>query len=52
MRRRSARPPGANRKRLHLRRGHWRHFATYRTWIKWMMVGNPDLGFVDKEYRA
>lgn len=40
------------RKRLHFRRGHWRHYATHRTWIKWMLVGNPDLGFIDKEYRA
>lgn len=37
--------------RLHLRRGHWRHYANHKTWIKWMLVGNPDLGFVDKEYR-
>lgn len=40
------------RKRLHFRRGHWRHYSTHRTWIKWMLVGNPDLGFIDKEYRA
>lgn len=39
-------------KRLHWRRGHWRHFATHKTWIKWMLVGNPDLGFVDKHYRV
>lgn len=39
------------RKRLHFRRGHWRHFETSKTWIKWTLVGNPDLGFVDKEYR-
>lgn len=38
-------------KRLHFRRGHWRHYATWKTWIKWTLVGNPDLGFVDKEYR-
>jgi hypothetical protein len=37
--------------RLHFRRGHWRHFEDHKTWIKWMLVGNPDLGFVDKEYR-
>lgn len=37
--------------RLHFRRGHWRHYQTHRTWIKWMLVGDPDLGFVDKEYR-
>jgi len=39
------------RRRLHFRRGHWRHYETHRTWIKWMLVGDPDLGFVDKEYR-
>ncbi len=39
------------RKRLHFRRGHWRHFEANKTWIKWMLVGNPDLGFVEKEYR-
>jgi len=38
-------------KRLHWRRGHWRHFTAYKTWIKWMLVGDPDLGFVDKHYR-
>ena len=38
--------------RLHFRRGHWRHYADHKTWISWMLVGNPDLGFIDKEYRA
>lgn len=37
--------------RLHFRRGHWRHFATHKTWIRWMLVGDPDLGFIDKHYR-
>lgn len=37
--------------RLHFRRGHWRHFGNHKTWIKWMLVGDPDLGFVDKHYR-
>ena len=37
--------------RLHWRRGHWRHFVAHRTWINWMLVGNPDLGFIDKEYK-
>jgi hypothetical protein len=37
--------------RLHFRRGHWRHFETHKTWIKWTLVGNPDLGFVEKHYR-
>jgi hypothetical protein len=39
------------RRRLHFRRGHWRHFVAHRTWIEWTLVGDPDLGFVDKEYR-
>jgi len=37
--------------RLHFRRGHWRHFVSHKTWIKWTLVGDPDLGFIDKEYR-
>lgn len=38
-------------RRLHFRRGHWRHYENHKTWINWMLVGDPDLGFVDKEYR-
>jgi hypothetical protein len=38
-------------KRLHFRRGHWRHFEAFKTWVRWTLVGNPDLGFVDKDYR-
>lgn len=37
--------------RLHFRSGHWRHFPSHRTWIEWQLIGNPDLGFVDKHYR-
>ncbi len=37
--------------RLHFRRGHWRHFETHKTWINWTLVGDPDLGFIDKHYR-
>jgi hypothetical protein len=37
--------------RLHFRRGHWRRFDGHKTWIRWTLVGNPDLGFVDKDYR-
>lgn len=49
-------PPAASaatgrRMRFHFRRGHWRHFEDHKTWIKWMLVGDPDLGFVDKHYR-
>lgn len=39
------------RPRLHFRRGHWRHYSSHRTWIKWQLVGNPELGFIEKEYR-
>lgn len=42
--------PGSKR-RLHFRRGHWRHYDNHRTWINWMLVGDPDLGFVDKHYK-
>ncbi len=43
--------PDYTRKRLHFRRGHDRHYPNYKVWIKWQLVGDPDLGFVDKEYR-
>lgn len=36
---------------MHFRRGHWRHYQDHRTWIKWCLVGDPDLGFVDKHYK-
>jgi hypothetical protein len=36
--------------RLHFRRGHWRHFENHKTWIKWTLVGDPDLGFIEKHY--
>lgn len=38
-------------RRLHFVRGHWRHFETHKTWIKWFLRGDPDLGFIEKEYR-
>jgi len=50
-------PPGPitssmrRRPRLHFRCAHWRHFATHRTRIPWTLAGNPELGFVEKEYR-
>lgn len=37
--------------RLHFVRGHWRHYAASKTWIKWHLRGDPDLGFIDKHYR-
>lgn len=53
-RHRVANPSGAastgGHKRLHFRRGHWRHFETSKTWVKWCLVGNPDLGFIQKSY--
>ena len=42
----------SGKKRLHFVRGHWRHFERHKTWIKWHVRGNTDLGFIDKEYRA
>jgi len=50
-------PPGEihqstrRRPRLHFRRRHWRHYPTHRTQIPWTLAGNPELGFVEKEYR-
>jgi hypothetical protein len=38
------------RHRLHFRRGHWRHYEGRKTWIRWMLVGDPSLGFIDKHY--
>lgn len=38
-------------RRLHWVRGHWRHHTNIKSWIKWHLRGDPDLGFVDKEYR-
>jgi hypothetical protein len=38
-------------KRLHFRRGHWRHYSSHKTWIKWQLVGDPDLGFIQSQYR-
>ncbi len=36
--------------RLHFRRGHWRHYEDHKTWVKWCLAGDADLGFVDKHY--
>lgn len=43
-----SRGPGV---RLHFRRGHWRHYESHKTWIKWTLVGDEELGFVDKSYK-
>lgn len=37
--------------RLHFRRGHWRHYEAHKTWVRWTLVGDPELGFIDKAYR-
>jgi hypothetical protein len=37
--------------RLHFRRGHWRHYATWKTWIRWCVVGDPDKGVILSEYK-
>lgn len=37
-------------RRCHFRRGHWMRVGDKRVWRKWTIVGNPDLGFVDKTY--
>ena len=42
--------PTGQRRRLHFRRGHWRYYEDHKTWIKWMLVGDPSLGFIDKHY--
>jgi hypothetical protein len=39
------------RKRLHLVRSHLRHYPTHTTRIPWHLRGDPDLGYIDKEYR-
>lgn len=36
--------------RCHFRRGHWMRVGEGKTWRKWTLVGNPDLGFVQKTY--
>lgn len=38
------------RHRMHFVRGHWRHYEEHKTWIKWHLRGNPDLGFIQKHY--
>lgn len=43
-------PPGT-RKRLHFRRAHERHYQTYKVDIDWMLVGDPELGWIDKHYK-
>lgn len=43
-------------RKMHYRRGHWRHFnkrtraGKTKTWIKPMMVGDPSLGIIVKDY--
>lgn len=42
--------PGT-RKRLHFVRGHWRHYENSKSWVRWHLRGDPDLGFIDKHYK-
>jgi hypothetical protein len=52
-RHRIANPSGRHdggKRRLHFRRGHWRHYETSKTWVRWCLVGDPDLGFIQKHY--
>ncbi len=56
LRRRAARSkeaaaPNRSSPRLHWRRGHYAMLRGARTWRRWALVGSPDLGFIDKEYR-
>jgi hypothetical protein len=38
--------------RFHLRREHMRHYKDgTSTRVKWCLVGNPDLGFIDHVYK-
>ncbi len=37
--------------RLHFVRGHWRHYSAHKIWIAWTYRGDPDLGFIDKDYK-
>lgn len=50
----AAEPAGVERRhpRCHFRRGHWRHYPNTKIWINWMLVGDPDLGFIDKHYKV
>jgi hypothetical protein len=45
--------PGASGRhmRMHFVRGHWRHFEESKTWVRWHLRGDPDLGRIEKEYR-
>ena len=47
----AARPEPETGKRLHFVRGHWRRYEEHKTWIRWRLRGDPDLGFIDKSYR-
>ena len=57
LRRVAQRPTGSHESpRLHWRRGHWRvihWFSEFenRVWVRRCLVGDPDLGFVAKNYR-
>jgi hypothetical protein len=44
--------PGRGGPRLHFRRGHWRHYDGWKTWVRWCVVGDPDKGAVVSDYRV
>lgn len=39
-----------SRKRLHFCRGHWRHYESRKTWIRWCLKGDATLGVCLKDY--
>jgi hypothetical protein len=44
-------PHSGEKVRLHFRRGHWRRLEEKRVWVKWALVGNPALGWIDHHYK-
>lgn len=49
---RSENPPsGRSSPCLHVRRGHWKHQPYGKVWSPWTLVGDPDVGRIDKDYR-
>lgn len=52
-RKRAENPGTGAKRRLHFRRGHKRTYANgVELWIKWMLVGDPDLGWVSHTYET
>jgi hypothetical protein len=38
--------------RLHFRRGHWRHYSGFKSWVRWTVAGDPSKGILFSEYRV